>query len=79
MSREYAVSLLEKANGDVAVAVDIFYSSSESNNVIDADKNIMLQNAQGETVDKCSETDMARIYFSLSNKMLVHNDYIKMN
>jgi len=59
MSREYAVSLLEKANGDVAVAVDIFYSSSESNNVIGVDKNIVLQNAQSETVDKCSKTDMA--------------------
>ncbi|XP_066312342.1 DNA ligase 6 isoform X3 [Miscanthus floridulus] len=59
MSREYAVSLLEKANGDVAVAVDIFYSSSESNNVIGVDKNIVLQNAQIETVDKCSKTDMA--------------------
>lgn len=59
MSREYAVYLLEKANGDVAVAVDIFYSSSEGNNVIEVDKNIMLQNAQGETADNCSETDMA--------------------
>ncbi|XP_034592863.1 DNA ligase 6 isoform X2 [Setaria viridis] len=58
MSREYAVSLLEKAKGDVTVAVDIFYSSSE-NNVTAIDKNIALQNTQNETTDKCSNTDLA--------------------
>nr|CAB3477970.1 unnamed protein product [Digitaria exilis] len=58
ISREYAVSLLEKAKGDVTVAVDIFYSSSESDNVI-VDKNIVLQNMQNETTDKCSNTDLA--------------------
>jgi DNA ligase 1 len=61
--------LLEKANGDVAVAVDIFYSSSEGNNVIEVDKNIMLQNAQGETADNCSETDMASGYSQATPKM----------
>lgn len=59
ISKERAVYLLEKTKGDVAVAVDIFYSSSENSNVIDSDKNIMLQNTQNETLDKCSNTDMA--------------------
>ncbi|WVZ69258.1 hypothetical protein U9M48_018071 [Paspalum notatum var. saurae] len=59
MSKECAVSLLEKTKGNVAVAVDIFYSSSESNNIINIDKNIMLQNTQIETLDKCINTNMA--------------------
>ncbi|KAJ1284834.1 hypothetical protein BS78_03G235400 [Paspalum vaginatum] len=59
ISKECAVSLLEKTKGNVPVAVDIFYSSSENNNIIDIDKNIMLQNTQNETLDKCSNTDMA--------------------
>ena len=49
MSREYAVSLLERAKGDVTVAVDIFYTSSENNNVIAIDKNITLQITENET------------------------------
>ncbi|RLN24176.1 DNA cross-link repair 1 protein isoform X3 [Panicum miliaceum] len=59
MSREYAVSLLERAKGDVTVAVDIFYSSSENNYVIAIDKNIVLQITENETKDKCSNTDLA--------------------
>ena len=59
MSREYAVSLLERAKGDVTVAVDIFYTSSENNNVIAIDKNIALQIMENETKDKCSNTDLA--------------------
>jgi len=59
MSREYAVSLLERAKGDVTVAVDIFYTSSENNNVIAIDKNIALQITENETKDKCSNTDLA--------------------
>ncbi|PAN29161.2 hypothetical protein PAHAL_5G202700 [Panicum hallii] len=59
MSREYAVSLLERAKGDVTVALDIFYSSSENNNVIAIDKNIVLQITENETKDKCSNTDLA--------------------
>ncbi|TVU35488.1 hypothetical protein EJB05_17379 [Eragrostis curvula] len=54
MSREHAVLLLEKAKGDVTVAVDIFYSASEDNNVIDMDTNV-----QNERIDKCSNPDMA--------------------
>ncbi|XP_062206534.1 DNA ligase 6 isoform X2 [Phragmites australis] len=60
MSREYAVSLLEKSKGDVAVAVDIFYSKSENSDVIDIEKNNVLQNTQNEMIDRCSNTDMAR-------------------
>ncbi|KAL6845272.1 hypothetical protein ACP4OV_024767 [Aristida adscensionis] len=60
MSREYAVSLLEKAKGDVAVAVDMFYSPSENSNVIDIDKNAVLKNTQNEIIDeKCNKLDMA--------------------
>jgi len=59
MSREYAASLLERAKGDVTVAVDTFYSSSENNNVIAVDKNITLQITENETKDKCSNTDLA--------------------
>jgi DNA ligase 1 len=53
MSREYAVSLLEKTKGDVTAAIDIFYSTSENNNVIDVNVNIV----QNETIDKSSNTD----------------------
>jgi DNA ligase 1 len=55
ISREYAVSLLEKMKGDVTAAVDIFYSTSENNNVVDVDMNVV----QNEMIDKSSSTDMA--------------------
>lgn len=59
MSRESATCLLEKTKGDVNIAVDIFYSRTENNNVLDNGKNIVLQNTQNEMIDKHSNTDMA--------------------
>ncbi|CAO2178735.1 unnamed protein product [Urochloa humidicola] len=69
VSREYAVSLLEKAKGDVTVAVDIFYSSSENCNVAAIDKNFVLQNTQNETTDKCTNTDLACDFSQATPKM----------
>ncbi|CAL4962037.1 unnamed protein product [Urochloa decumbens] len=69
VSREYAVSLLEKAKGDVTVAVDMFYSSSENYNVAAIDKNTVLQNTQNETIDKCTNTDVACDFSQSTPKM----------
>jgi DNA ligase-1 len=58
MSRESAVSLLEKTKGDINVAVDIFYSKIPDNDVPDNNKSIVPQNTQNETIDKCSSANM---------------------
>ncbi|KAF0916844.1 hypothetical protein E2562_014593 [Oryza meyeriana var. granulata] len=60
MSRESAISLLEKAKGDVNVAVDIFYSKTDNSNVLENDKNIVTQNSENEMTDKSSNTGMLR-------------------
>jgi DNA ligase 1 len=57
MSIEYAVSLLEKTKGDVAAAVDIFYSTGENNNVIDVNVNV-VQNEMIDKTHKSSNTDV---------------------
>ncbi|KAL6614720.1 hypothetical protein ACP70R_036990 [Stipagrostis hirtigluma subsp. patula] len=69
MSRENAVSLLEKTKGDVTVAIDMFYSTSETSNVIDVDRNIVLQNTQSEKIDKCNKTDASCNSSQASPKM----------
>ncbi|EEC71290.1 hypothetical protein OsI_03304 [Oryza sativa Indica Group] len=51
MSRESAISLLEKAKGDVNVAVDIFYSKTDNSNVLENDMNIVTQNTENEMTD----------------------------
>uniref|UniRef100_A0A0D9V485 DNA ligase (ATP) n=1 Tax=Leersia perrieri TaxID=77586 RepID=A0A0D9V485_9ORYZ len=61
MSRESAISLLEKAKGDVNVAVDIFYSKTDNSNVLENDRNVVTQNTENELKDK------------FSNKGMLHN------
>uniref|UniRef100_A0A0E0JMJ9 DNA ligase (ATP) n=1 Tax=Oryza punctata TaxID=4537 RepID=A0A0E0JMJ9_ORYPU len=58
MSRESAISLLEKAKGDVNVAVDIFYSKTDNSNVLKNDMNIVTQNTENEMAYKSSNTDL---------------------
>uniref|UniRef100_A0A0D3ESL3 DNA ligase n=1 Tax=Oryza barthii TaxID=65489 RepID=A0A0D3ESL3_9ORYZ len=60
MSRESAISLLEKAKGDVNVAVDIFYSKTDNSNVLENDMNIVTQNTENEMTDKSSSTGLLR-------------------
>uniref|UniRef100_A0ACD5VPR6 Uncharacterized protein n=1 Tax=Avena sativa TaxID=4498 RepID=A0ACD5VPR6_AVESA len=54
MSRESAVCLLEKTEGDINVAVDIFYSKVPNNDVPDNDKSIVPQNTQNGMIDNSS-------------------------
>jgi DNA ligase-1 len=58
MSRESAVSLLEKTKGDINVAVDVFYSKIPNNDVPDNNKSVVPQNTQNETIDKYSSSNM---------------------
>ncbi|XP_015699323.1 DNA ligase 6 isoform X2 [Oryza brachyantha] len=58
ISRESAISLLEKAKGDVNVAVDIFYSKTDSSDVDENDKNIAVKNIENDMSDKSSNKSM---------------------
>uniref|UniRef100_A0A0E0FRD0 DNA ligase n=2 Tax=Oryza TaxID=4527 RepID=A0A0E0FRD0_ORYNI len=69
MSRESAISLLEKAKGDVNVAVDIFYSKTDNSNVLENDMNIVTQNTENEMTDKPSSTGLLRNSSEATPKM----------
>ncbi|KAF2951706.1 DNA ligase 6 isoform X2 [Oryza sativa Japonica Group] len=69
MSRESAISLLEKAKGDVNVAVDIFYSKTDNSNVLENDMNIVTQNTENEMTDKSSSTGLLRNSSEATPKM----------
>uniref|UniRef100_A0A453FCE5 DNA repair metallo-beta-lactamase domain-containing protein n=1 Tax=Aegilops tauschii subsp. strangulata TaxID=200361 RepID=A0A453FCE5_AEGTS len=69
MSRESAISLLEKTKGDVNVAVDMFYSKIQNNNVPDSDKSIVPQNTQNEMIDKYDNTNMVHNSSQATPKM----------
>lgn len=69
MSRESAISLLEKTKGDVNVAVDMFYSKIQNNNVPDSDRSIVPQNTQNEMIDKCDNTNMVHNSSQATPKM----------
>ncbi|KAM0875978.1 hypothetical protein ACQ4PT_036453 [Festuca glaucescens] len=58
MSRESAISLLEKTGGDINVAVDIFYSKIPNNDVPDNVKSIVPQNTQNEMIDRYNSTNI---------------------
>ncbi|KQK09224.1 hypothetical protein BRADI_2g46780v3 [Brachypodium distachyon] len=69
MSRESAISLLEKTKGDVNVAVDMFYSKIQNNNVPVNDKSIVPQNTQNEIIDKNSNSDIIQSSSQATPKM----------
>ncbi|XP_071684444.1 DNA ligase 6 isoform X6 [Lolium perenne] len=69
MSRESAISLLEKTGGDINVAVDIFYSKIPSNDVPASDKSIVPQNTQNEMIDRYNSTNIVHNSSQATPKM----------
>ncbi|KAL5220835.1 hypothetical protein ABZP36_025548 [Zizania latifolia] len=67
ISRESAISLLEKTKGDLNLAVDIFYSKTTNSNVFENDT--VAQDTQNEMIDKCSNTDMVNNSSEATPKM----------